>query len=200
MAPTFNDLYYPWGGNPLLRPERAKSKEAGLQYIQAAWNARLTAFDHRYTDLIDNDEFWTRTNIAKARNQGLELALSGQWHVPGWGAKQWRFSMTSQDPQNEVTQQALSRRAKTLVQAGLSQSIGNWDTGLQMRYNGARADDSNTLAAYTVLDLTASRALTPELRVNLRLENATNESYQSIYGYNMPKRGLFVGLRWAPVR
>ena len=200
MAPTFNDLYYPWGGNPLLRPEKAKSKEAGLQYIQAAWNARLTAFDNRYTDLIDNDEFWTRTNIAKARNQGLELAFAGQWHTPGWGAKQWRLSMTSQDPQNEVTQKALSRRSKTLVQAGITQSIGYWDTGLQLRYNGARADDSNTLAAYTVLDLTASRALTPELRFNLRIENASNESYQSIYGYNMPKRGLFVGLRWAPVR
>jgi vitamin B12 transporter len=51
-----------------------------------------------------------------------------------------------------------------------------------------------------LLDLTASRALTPELRLNLRIENATNQNYQSIYGYNMPKRGLFVGVRWAPVR
>ena len=200
MAPTFNDLYYPWGGNPLLRPEKAKSKEVGLQYIQSAWNARLTAFENRYTDLIDNDEFWTRTNIAKAKNQGVELALSGQWHMPAWGVKQWRLSMTSQDPKNEVTHQALSRRAKTLVQAGITQSLGYWDTGLQMRYTGVRGDDSNTLAAYTLLDLTASRALTPELRFNLRIENATNQNYQSIYGYNMPKRGLFVGMRWAPVR
>ena len=69
-----------------------------------------------------------------------------------------------------------------------------------MRYTGVRGDDSNTLAAYTLLDLTASRALTPELRLNLRIENATNQNYQSIYGYNMPKRGLFVGVRWAPVR
>ena len=200
MAPTFNDLYYPWGGNPLLRPEKAKSKELGLQYTQAAWHARLTAFENRYTDLIDNDEFFTRTNIAKAKNQGVEVALAGQWHMPGWGVKQWRLSMTSQDPHNDVTQQSLARRAKTLAQAGLNQNLGNWDTGIQIRYSGARTDDANTLAAYTLLDLTASRALTPELRLNLRIENATNENYQSIYGYNMPKRGLFVGLRWAPVR
>jgi vitamin B12 transporter len=108
--------------------------------------------------------------------------------------------MTSQDPHNDVTQQSLARRAKTLAQAGLNQNLGNWDTGIQIRYSGARTDDANTLAAYTLLDLTASRALTPELRLNLRIENATNENYQSIYGYNMPKRGLFVGLRWAPVR
>ena len=200
MAPTFNDLYYPWGGNPLLRPEKARSNEVGMQYTQAQWNARITAFANRYTDLIDNDEFWTRTNIAKAKNQGLEVALAGQWQMPGWGVQQWRLSMTSQDPQNEITHQALARRAKSLAQAGLTQSLGYWDTGVQIRYSGARSDDSQTLAAYTLLDLTASRALIPELRLNLRLENATNQNYQSIYGYNMPKRGLFVGLRWAPAR
>ena len=200
MAPTFNDLYYPWGGNPLLKPEKARSNEVGLQYIQAKWNARLTAFENRYTNLIDNDQFWTRTNIAKAKNQGVEVALAGQWQMPGWGAQQWRLSMTSQDPQNEMTQQALARRAKTLAQAGLTQSWGYWDTGLQLRYSGARVDDANILAAYTLLDLTATRALTPDLRLNLRLENATNQNYQSIYGYNMPKRGVFVGLRWAPAR
>ena len=200
MAPTFNDLYYPWGGNPLLKPEKARSNEVGLQYIQAKWNARLTAFENRYTNLIDNDQFWTRTNIAKAKNQGVEVALAGQWQMPGWGAQQWRLSMTSQDPQNEMTQQALARRAKTLAQAGLTQSWGYWDTSLQLRYSGARVDDANILAAYTLLDLTATRALTPDLRLNLRLENATNQNYQSIYGYNMPKRGVFVGLRWAPAR
>jgi vitamin B12 transporter len=200
MAPTFNDLYYPWGGNPLLKPEKARSNEVGLQYIQAKWNARLTAFENRYTDLIDNDQFWTRTNIAKAKNQGIEVALAGQWQMAGWGVQQWRLSMTSQDPQNEVTHQALARRAKTLAQAGLTQTWGYWDTGLQLRYSGARADDANILAAYTLIDLTATRAITPDLRLNLRLENATNQNYQSIYGYNMPKRGVFVGLRWAPAR
>ena len=200
MAPTFNDLYYPWGGNPLLKPEKARSNEVGLQYIQAKWNARLTAFENRYTNLIDNDQFWTRTNIAKAKNQGVEVALAGQWQMPGWGVQQWRLSMTSQDPQNEMTHQALARRAKTLAQAGLTQSWGYWDTGLQLRYSGARVDEANMLAAYTLLDLTATRALTPDLRLNLRLENATNQNYQSIYGYNMPKRGVFVGLRWAPAR
>ena len=200
MAPTFNDLYYPWGGNPLLKPEKARSNEVGLQYIQAKWNARLTAFENRYTNLIDNDQFWTRTNIAKAKNQGVEVALAGHWQMPGWGVQQWRLSMTSQDPQNEMTQQALARRAKTLAQAGLTQSWGYWDTGLQLRYSGARVDDANILAAYTLIDLTATRALTPDLRLNLRLENATNQNYQSIYGYNMPKRGVFVGLRWAPAR
>ena len=198
MAPTFNDLYYPWGGNPRLKSEQARSNEVGLQYTQAAWNWRLTAFENRYTDLIDNDVNFTRTNIAKAKNQGVEMALAGQWTMAGVGAQQWRLSLTSQDPQNETTHTALARRAKTLVQAGLNQKLANWDAGVQLRYVGARTDATQTLAVYTLLDLTASRVLTPELRLNLRIENASNVNYQTIYGYNMPSRGLFVGLKWTP--
>ena len=198
MAPTFNDLYYPWGGNPRLKSEQARSNEVGLQYTQAAWNWRLTAFENRYTDLIDNDVNFTRTNIAKAKNQGVEMALAGQWTMAGVGAQQWRLSLTSQDPQNETTHSALARRAKTLVQAGLNQKLANWDAGVQLRYVGARTDATQTLAVYTLLDLTASRVLTPELRLNLRIENASNVNYQTIYGYNMPSRGLFVGLKWTP--
>ena len=198
MAPTFNDLYYPWGGNPRLKSEQARSNEVGLQYTQAAWNWRLTAFENRYTDLIDNDVNFTRTNIAKAKNQGVEMALAGQWTMAGVGAQQWRLSLTSQDPQNETTHSALARRAKTLVQAGLNQKLADWDAGVQLRYVGARTDATQTLAAYTLLDLTTSRVLTPELRLNLRIENASNVNYQTIYGYNMPSRGLFVGLKWTP--
>jgi len=148
--------------------------------------------------LIDNDQNWTRTNIAKAKNQGLEISAAWQTMLPDWGPQQWRLSMTQQDPQNELTHQALARRAKTLAQAGLSQSLGDWDAGMQWRYSGQRMDGAKTLAPYTLLDFTATRAITPELRLNLRLENATNVSYQTIYGYNMPSRGFFLGLKWTP--
>jgi vitamin B12 transporter len=170
----------------------------GLQYTQANWNARLTAFENRYTDLIDNDANWTRTNFAKASNQGVEVALAGKWQLPSVGEQQWRLSFTSQDPQNDITHKVLMRRAKTLAQAGLSQTIDQWDTGIQLRYNGAREDAGKTLKAFTVVDLTASRALTSEFRLTLRLENASNADYQTIYGYNTPKRGVFAGLKWAP--
>jgi vitamin B12 transporter len=148
--------------------------------------------------LIDNDANWTRTNIAKAKNQGVEIAVAGQWAVAGWAPHQWRLSATSQDPHNEITHKPLARRAKTLLQAALTQTLGKWDAGFQFRYASERMDADKTLPAYRLVDLTVSQALTPELRLNLRIENAGNANYQSIYGYNMPKRGLFAGLKWAP--
>jgi vitamin B12 transporter len=211
MAPTFNDLYSPndWGGNPFLKPEKSRSHELGMHYTQATWNARVTAFENRYIDLIAF-ELGRSTNIATASNQGLEVAFSGQSNMTDWGAQKWRFSATAQDPKNETTNEALVRRAKTLVHGGLFQTLGVWEVGTQLRYSGSKIDkfyDRRTyitsvknLKSATLLDLTATRTLTPDLRLNLRVENATNENYQSIYGYNMPKRGLFVGLRWAPAR
>jgi vitamin B12 transporter len=85
-----------------------------------------------------------------------------------------------------------------LVQAGVTQTIGKWDAGVQLRYAGERSDAAQTLSAYSLVDLTASQSLTPDVSLNLRIENAGNVSYQSIYGYNMPKRGLFAGLKWTP--
>lgn len=194
MAPTFNDLYYPYGGNAKLRAEQARSKEWGLQYTQTQWQWRITAFDNRYTDLIDNDENWDRTNVSRARNQGAEMAMSGNWE-----GRQWRMSMTSQDPINEVTDKPLMRRAKMIAQAGITQNWGAWQTAAQVRYSGSRTDGSEVLNAYAVLDFIASTSLTNELKLTARLENIANEKYQTIYGYNTPGRGFFMGLKWAPV-
>ena len=152
------------------------------------------AFDNRYTDLIDNDENWDRTNVSRARNQGAEMAMSGNWE-----GRQWRMSMTSQDPINEVTDKPLMRRAKMIAQAGITQNWGAWQTAAQVRYSGSRTDGSEVLNAYAVLDFIASTSLTNELKLTARLENIANEKYQTIYGYNTPGRGFFMGLKWAPV-
>src|SRR5262249_48232757 len=54
-APTFNDLFFPFGGNPDLRPERVRSAELGLQYVIGDQELRATLFQNRFDDLITND-------------------------------------------------------------------------------------------------------------------------------------------------
>ena len=76
-APTFNDLYYPFGGNPALRPERLKSAELA-QYAVAGQELRATFFDNRYTDLFGFDANFDRINIGRARIKGLELTYTGR--------------------------------------------------------------------------------------------------------------------------
>lgn len=211
MSPTFNDLYYPasswdpypgdpgctdcYGGNPNLKPERSKSKELGVQYVANGHDLRLTAFDNRYTDLIATDSVnpYGRINVASARNDGLEILYRGRFEKNLISA-----GLTSQDPRDLSTGKALARRAKTLFNASYARSLGAWEAGAQMRYQGPRMDGANRLAAYSVVDLLVSRKISPELTVFGRVENALDRDYQTNYAYNTAGRGFFVGLKWAP--
>jgi vitamin B12 transporter len=192
-APTFNDLYYPYGGNPELRPERLRAHEVALQYAAAGQVVRATYFDNRYRDLFGFDEFFNRINIGHARNRGVELTWSGKVLDTSVNA-----GLTSQDPRDEDTGERLQRRAATLAKLGLSRETGPWQYGADLHYTGSRPDAGHTLGSYAVLDLTASYKVSPQVRVFGRVENAGDRRYETIYGYRQPSRGVFVGLNWQP--
>ncbi len=194
-APTFNDLYFPWGGNANLRPEQMRSNELGLQYATAVHDVRAVRFSNRFIDLIGNDAFFNRVNINQARNQGLELSYRGKY-----GATAVRAGMTLQDPVDVTTNTRLARRADTLAHIGVSRDSGLWSYGANLRYTGKRPDGTNTLAAYSVLDLTGSYALNREVKLFGRIENLLDARYETVYGYKQPRLGMFVGLTWQPKR
>jgi len=192
-APTFNDLFYPYGGNPLLRPERLKSAELGLQYAVPGHEVRATLFNNRYTDLIGLDASYNSINIGRARIRGAELAYSGRFGATGVHA-----DLTSQDPVDLGANTGLPRRARTLAHLALTQDIGAWQLGGNVRYSGERPDAGHTLGSYAVIDLTASYAVSPQVKVFGRIENLTDRDYETVYGYRQAGRGAFVGVSWQP--
>ena len=81
-APSFNELYYPWYGNPSLRPESSRSLELGVAG-GSAWQWGLQLWQTRVEDLIAWDAaLFTANNIERARLRGLEASLRGE--VAGW--------------------------------------------------------------------------------------------------------------------
>lgn len=193
MAPTFNDLYYPYGGNPALRPEHLRSNEIAAQYASRGHDLRVTYFDNQFTDLIGNNSSFVRTNIAKAQNKGVELIYLGKFANSTINA-----GFTSQDPLNSITQKQLDRRAKILANFGLNQDLGAWSVGAQTRYSGERPDagQTKTLGAYFVSDLTASYQWSRDLKLNGRINNVFDRKFETAYGYNQVRRGIFAGLNW----
>jgi len=193
MAPTFNDLYYPYGGNPTLRPEHLRSNEIAAQYSSGAHNVRVTYFDNQFTDLIGNNSSFVRTNIAKAQNKGVELIYIGKFANSTINA-----GFTSQDPLNSITQKQLDRRAKTIANFGLNQDLGAWSVGAQTRYSSERPDaaQTKTLGVYFVSDLTASYQWSRDLKLNGRINNVFDRKFETAYGYNQVRRGVFAGLNW----
>jgi vitamin B12 transporter len=192
-APTFNDLYFPFGGNAALRPERLKSNELGVQYAAHGQELRATFFNNRFTDLIGSDSNFNRINIDRARNRGVELAYIGR--VGDTGV---RADVTGQDPIDLTTGARLARRARALAHLALTHDVGRWQLGSALRYSGTRPDGARTLGSYAVLDLTASYAVSPEVKVFGRIDNLTDRDYETVFGYRQPGRGAFVGVSWQP--
>lgn len=199
-APTFNDLYYPFGlGNPDLRPERTKSAEVGLQYAVEGHDLRATLFENRFTDLIASDAFFRRLNIGRARTRGLELAYHGR--VLG---TEIHAGFTRQDPRDLDTGTRLLRRASTLAQVAVARELGGWQLGGNLRYTGPRDDSgvpSNNrvrMGSFTLLDLTAAYRVSSAWSLFARVENLFDRDYQTIYGYQQAGRGVFAGVKWQP--
>ncbi|MDB5946214.1 MAG: TonB-dependent receptor, partial [Ramlibacter sp.] len=54
------------------------------------------------------------------------------------------------------------------------------------------------LAPYTTADLYADWRFAPQWNVQGKLNNVTDRQYETALGYNQPRRGFYVTLRWQP--
>jgi len=163
------------------------------QYAARGQVLRATLFDNRFTDLIGNDSDFNRINIDQARNRGVELSYSGRI-----ADTDVRADLTHQDPVDLASHTRLARRAATLAHLSAARDVGIWQLGGNLRYSGTRPDGARTLASYAVLDLTASYAISAQVKLFGRIDNLFDRDYETVYGYRQPGRGAFVGVRWQP--
>lgn len=201
-APTFVDLYFPFGiGNPNLRPERARTNELGVQWAQGSHRLRMVYFATRFEDAIVFSAGTTR-NVRQARNDGLESSYSGT--LLGFDL---RASLTLQDPvEQDPGGQELQaiRRSKAFGAVSAFRTLGQWRLGAQLLGAGSRRDQNvqtfvrQDEAGYTVMHLTARYQFAKSLFAEARLENALDEKYSTVSGYNTARRGVFVTVGWQP--
>lgn len=202
-APSFNDLYWPDAGNPLLKPERGHSKELALVYKSAVGPVKLTRFDNRIDNLIawapvsaSPDADWLPSNVDQARIKGWSLGYEG-----GVGLWSWQTQLELLDAKDAKTGLKLPRRADTQLSASLRRELADWKLGMHLLAASGRFDDKSNaetkyLSGYSTLDLSAERALNSEWLIQFRLNNLTNKTYETVYGYNQPGRSAYVTLRW----
>nr|WP_147653070.1 TonB-dependent vitamin B12 receptor [Vulcaniibacterium gelatinicum] len=198
-APTFNELYYPFFGNPALRPEEADSAELGLAWRGARGNARLSAFRTEADDLITYDAALGRAvNLERARIRGAELTFDArvsEWTVAG--------SLSVADSENRATGLALPRRARHGARLELDRAFGALRIGLTAVGEGARWDDvANTrrLGGYATFDLRAEYAFSEALTLQARVANAFDRDYATVAFYRQPGREWLLTLRYSPQR
>ncbi|MGA0587592.1 TonB-dependent vitamin B12 receptor [Dyella sp. KRB-257] len=200
-APTFNDLYYPYGsGNPNLKPETSRSAELGVAQQGEGWNWALNAYQTRISQLIALDSNYYPLNISRARIRGIEGQLGAT--LAGW---RWQGYLTWLQPRNDDgganDGHWLPRRPERTARIDLDRRFGEVGVGATWNVAGARYDDvANThrLGGYATVDLRASYAFAPGWALEGRLANAFDRRYETIYYFNQPGRSWYLTLRYAP--
>ena len=182
-APTFNDLYYPQYSNPNLDPEHSKSYE--LQWrSQLATTTRLETSLYR-TDLRDAIVFGQDSiprNVASARINGLEMALSQQW--ASWRAQ---LGMALIDPRDRDTGHTLARRARRTLSLDLDRDFGRFSAGASWQAVSSSYDDEanrNRIGGHSLLGLRGSWAASDEVKLEAKLDNVLGRRYsRALYSY-----------------
>jgi vitamin B12 transporter len=197
-APSFDDLYYPFSGNPSVQPEYSHSAEAAIQYASDKLGVlRVTAFQTRYRNLIDyvdnGSGFFIAQNVGRAKVQGIEGSWQG--HV---GKTDVRAGVTFQNPVDETNDVDLVRRARRFATLSAHRPIGRWRVGGEWIVSGERSDYGSNLAGYGVVNLSARYDITKAWYVDARIDNVFDRNYELAYTYNQPRRGAYVTLGWHP--
>jgi len=199
-APSFNELYYPGFGNPDLGPEQSRSVEAGLRGTVGALGWEASAYRTTIDSLIQTvaapGGLFEPRNIGKARIDGVELGVHGDW--TRWHA---RATVGFKDPADRDTGNQLPRRAKQTLDTSVTRNFARWSLGADVTARGKRYDDeANTirLDPYAVLDLRASRRFGRSWKVAFKVANANDAHYQLADTYNTDGRNYRVSLTWQP--
>ena len=198
-APTFNELYYPFFGNPALRPESSETFEAGVAWRGERTSVRLDAFSTDVDDLIAYDaSIFLPNNIQHARLRGAELRVDSM--LFGWtvGASASWLDTEDRDTGNE-----LARRASETARLELDRSFGKFRLGFTGVAEGRRYDDlANTreLGGFATLDVRGEYAFATGWTLQARVANAFDRDYETASFYRQPGREFFVTLRFSPAR
>lgn len=196
-APSFNDLYFPFFGNPALSAERSRGGEVALRYGGDDATLRVALFRNRTTGLIVYDAaLQTASNVARAEIDGAELiatARLAEWTLQG--------DLGITRAEDSATGERLLRRAPYKLHIAASRSHGPFDGLFEVTWNAGRYDsDINTFArtrlgSYTLARLALAWRAADKVKVTLRIENLFDSDYELVDGYNTAGIGVFAGLQ-----
>ena len=198
-APSFNELYFPFYGNPDLRPETSGSAEIGVTRRNERWHWRLNAYQTTVDDLIVYDPtIFIANNIESARIRGAELGAGTT--LAGWDVN---AQATLMDPRNLSAfshDKLLPRRSRRSARIDADRAVGAWKLGASVIAQGTRFDDVQNaipMGGYATLDLRAERSL-GDWTVQAGVRNAFDRFYETAAFFNQPGREYSLMLRYAP--
>ncbi len=192
-SPTIRELYLFPAPNPNLQPERLWNYEIGLlQSLTRRVHIELTGFIAEGSNLILTEGIYPNLqllNSGRFTHRGVEFAghytLSNNLRIDA------NYSYIDPGSQTYST-------PKQKLFVGISYSYKRADANLSLQriMDLYGADNSQKkLPDYTLLEIYLTYEASQFADMTISCENLLNVSYQTIYGYPMPGRTFFAGLR-----
>ena len=194
-APSFNELYFPFYGNPDMKPEQSRSAELSIRGKHKWVNWELTGFRNEIDNLVAYDSsILLANNIDEARIDGAELRFNVGLNGMAIGA-----DYTALDPRDVETDNILPRRSRQTGKLDISYSGNSGKIGLAYARHGRRYDDkANTiqLDAYAVTNIYTKLQLSGNWSIRAKIDNLMNKEYQTTDTYNQTGRTAFLSLHY----
>lgn len=200
-APTLYQLFAPFYGTETLQPETAKSWEAGIEQsaLDGAAKLGVTWFHRDTRNQIDFDlTSFTYANIARARAEGVEIELA----LKPTDAFTVTANYTYTDAENRSAgfegnqlarrpQDTASVSADYRLAFGLS--LGGTVTIVGDSFNDA--GNRTRIDGFALGSIRAEMPIGERFAVYGRVENLTDEKYETISGYGTYGRAAYAGVR-----
>ena len=186
-APNLYQLYS-YYGNPDLEAEKADSVELTLSGLIEGIEWSVTGYDTNVEDLIDYNYSTSKYYNTEGESQlrGLELVTAFDTAFVSHN-----LSADFKQPEDQSGEQ-LIRRAEKMFKYNATAQLDEFDISLGYQYVGERPDFSEDLDAYGVFDAAINYQANDHLTLNGRIENLTDEEYETAAGYPSPERGYYI--------
>jgi vitamin B12 transporter len=213
--PTFYDLYgfFPGSfvGNPDLKPETSRGWEAGIRWSNDHVALGITGFSNRLRNEIvstfDPSTFLSGAANADGKSKRDGIELSASWRHADWLNLEANYTwLHANEPNSAGTAQIREvRRPRSTANLAAWGESRRFSWGASLAYVGARRDTDFDLFPAAVIrledyvlgSLRIGYRILPQLELYARVENAFDDDYQDVVGYNTPGRTVHAGLRVA---
>lgn len=199
--PSLYQLYGDYG-NESLTAEESRSWDAGIEYNFSDVEAYvdITYFDSLYTDMIEFSASTYNNLDDKATARGVELTGSMKLTEDFRANASYTYTDSDDGDGNELVRRAkhtANINANYKYTPKLSANIG-------VQYASDRRDiyydsstwssEETTIDSYILVNIATLYKINNHITLSARLENAFDEDYEEVYGYNTAERAAYVGI------
>ncbi len=182
--PSFNDLYFPFGGNPDLKFETSDNLELIYKANWSGVNLSATVYKTDIENLIiwlpNDDGIWMPINVGEALLQGgtfdVNFAVGDSFNHG--------INLSIVEPEDKQTGERLIRRSRIQASYDIAFSGENFDWSIQVNHVGSRKDSSSTLPAYTRVNAAAAYRFNDNWKLSFKINDAFDKAPIEVATYN----------------